>query len=88
MKTLVQYLIGDGIPMILLTIMMLAYSFIYLQPIVAIKMGKMASLKFGVLVPILMIIVSLIKVDWIFSFFWGFALIYTLEQIRKEKEKV
>ncbi len=86
METVVLPFVGKVNPMVPFIIMVVAFFCIIAKPSVAVWFGKMASLKFAVIAPTLMILGSLLWNDWFFSFFWGFALIYTLEQIRKEKE--
>jgi len=88
MKTLAQTLFGEASPVVLLTIIMLVYICIRLEPEVSRRWGRIASLKLDASALILMIIVALLANDAIGSFLWGFALIYTLERLRKEKEKV
>lgn len=80
--------IGKVNPMVPFIIIAVAFVCILAKSTIAVRLGKMASLKFAVLAPTLMIVASLIWNDWFLSFFWGFALIYALEKIRKEKEKV
>jgi len=87
MKTLAQTLFGEASPIVLLTIIAVVFVCISSESEVSRRWGRIASLKLDASALILMIFVSIAANDAIGAFFWGFALIYTLEQIRKEKEK-
>lgn len=87
METVVLPFIGKVNHMVPFVIIVVAWFCMLANSTIANWLGKIASMKFAVVAPILMIIASLLWNDWIFSFFWGFALIYTLERLRKEKEK-
>lgn len=88
MKTLAQTLFGEASPIVLLTIITAVYVCIRVESEVSRRWGKITSLKLDASALILMIVVSILANDLIGPFFWGFALIYILERIRKEKEKV
>ncbi|MBI2326497.1 hypothetical protein HYU91_03850 [Candidatus Collierbacteria bacterium] len=87
MKTLAQTLFGEASPIVLLTIIAVVFVCISSESEVSRRWGRIVSLKLDASALILMIFVSIAANDAIGAFFWGFALIYTLEQIRKEKGK-
>jgi len=49
------------------------------------KMARPKRLKVVIGGCIAMILANILWLNWIFSFFWGFFLIYGLEELRKEK---
>jgi len=85
METAVLPFIGAVNPIVPLIFLGLAVLCSLAGFVVRLKWGKLASLKFRPVTHILAIIASILWVDWLFAFLWGFLLIWGLEDLRKEQ---